>query len=94
MFAPLKVRVTNSGRGNSANSTVNNFGVDAYTTTNSAGALVRKDMHAASCIRKMGELPLTQGEIRGDIFQNFSRQKSLVLQTLALRVTALKISCK
>ena len=47
MFAPLKVRVTNSGRGNSANSTVNNFSVDAYTTTNSAGALVRKDMQQA-----------------------------------------------
>ena len=37
------IRVTNSGHGNSANSPVNNFGVDAYTMINSAGALVCKD---------------------------------------------------
>ena len=34
----LRLRVTNS-----TNSLINNFGVDAYTTINSAGALVRKD---------------------------------------------------
>ena len=39
----LRLWVTNSGRGNSANSPVNNFGVHTYTTINSAGALLRKD---------------------------------------------------
>ena len=39
----LRLRVTNSGRGNSANSLVNNFGVNAYKMINSAGALARKD---------------------------------------------------
>ena len=40
---PLRLRVTISGHGNSANSPVNNFGVDAYTTIYSAGTLVHKD---------------------------------------------------
>ena len=39
----LRLRVTNSGRGNSANSLVNNFRVDVYTTINSAGALSTQD---------------------------------------------------
>ena len=43
----LRLRVTNSGRGNSANSLVNNLGVDAYTMIDSAVALVCK---IASCI--------------------------------------------
>ena len=42
-YLTFRLRVTNSGHGNSANSPVNNFRVDAYTTINSAGALVRKD---------------------------------------------------
>ena len=41
-----RLRVTNSGRGNSANSPVNNFGIDAYAMINYAGALVRKDTNA------------------------------------------------
>ena len=39
----IGLRVTISGHGNSANFPVNNFGVDAYTTTNSDGAPPRKD---------------------------------------------------
>ena len=35
---PLRLQVTNSGRGNSTNSPVNNFSIDAYTTINSSGA--------------------------------------------------------
>ena len=66
---PLRLQVTNSGRGNSANSPVNNFRVDTYITINSAGAL-----KTASCIQEMGELPLTQCKIRGDILLDKNHQ--------------------
>ena len=61
----LRLRVTNSGRGNSANSLVNIFGVDAYTMINSAVALVCK---TASCIRKMGATNYARRDARRHIF--------------------------
>ena len=84
----LRLRVTISGRGNSANSPVNNFRVDAYVYND-------KFCWSSSMQRQLAIILYEKWESycsrKARYEATYSQQKSPVLQTLALRVAALKM---